>query len=138
MKIALNFKDKNTFRKLERQAYDGTIDVTKFPPAEYRYFSELKKLYYAFKFEKLPKEEASRKKRILLKLYKEAISEYENRLNVSRQYQEHIRIAELNLSKIEKSHNVSEIALLACESLGAVMGEESFYNRQKRKILEEK
>lgn len=42
MKIALNFKDKDTFRKLERQAYDGTIDVTKFPPAEYRYFSELK------------------------------------------------------------------------------------------------
>ena len=41
MKIALNFKDKDTFRKLERQAYDGTIDVTKFPPAEYRYFSEL-------------------------------------------------------------------------------------------------
>ena len=138
MKIALNFKDKNTFRKLERQAYDGTIDVTKFPPAEYRYFSELKKLYYAFKFEKLPKEEASRKKRILLKLYKEAISEYENRLNVSRQYQEHIRIAELNLSKIEKSHDVYEIALLACESLGAMMGEDTFYNRQKQKIMEEK
>ena len=138
MKIALNFKDKNTFRKLERQAYDGTIDVTKFPPAEYRYFSELKKLYYAFKFERLPKEEASRKKRILLKLYKEAISEYENRLNVSRQYQEHIRIAELNLSKIEKSHDVYEIALLACESLGAMMGEDTFYNRQKQKIMEEK
>lgn len=138
MKIALNFKDKNTFRKLERQAYDGTIDVTKFPPAEYRYFSELKKLYYAFKFEGLPKEEASRKKRILLKLYKEAISEYENRLNVSRQYQEHIRIAELNLSKIEKSHDVYEIALFACESLGAMMGEDTFYNRQKQKIMEEK
>ena len=138
MKIALNFKDKDTFRKLERQAYDGTIDVTKFPPAEYRYFSELKKLYYDFKFEGLPKEEASRKKRILLKLYKEAISEYENRLNVSRQYQEHIRIAELNLSKIEKSHDVYEIALLACESLGAMMGEDTFYNRQKQKIMEEK
>ena len=138
MKIALNFKDKNTFRKLERQAYDGTIDVTKFPPAEYRYFSELKKLYYAFKFEELPKEEASRKKRILLKLYKEAISEYENRLNVSRLFQEHIRIAELNLSKIEKSHDVYEIALLACESLGAMMGEDTFYNRQKQKIMEEK
>ena len=90
------------------------------------------------KFEELPKEEASRKKRILLKLYKEAISEYENRLNVSRQYQEHIRIAELNLSKIEKSHDVYEIALLACESLGAMMGEDTFYNRQKQKIMEEK
>ena len=42
MRTILNFKDKDTFRKLERQAYDGTIDVTKFPPAEYKYFSELK------------------------------------------------------------------------------------------------
>ena len=138
MKIILNFKNTDTFRKLERQAYDGTVDVSHFPPAEYRYFSELKKLYYAFKFEWLPKEEASRKKRILLKKYHEDISEHERSLDVYKQYQNNIRIAELNLSKIEKSHNVSEIALLACESLGAVMGEEYFYNRQKRKILEEK
>lgn len=138
MKIILNFKNTDTFRKLERQAYDGTVDVSHFPPAEYKYFSELKKLYYAFKFERLPKEEASREKRILLKKYREDISEHERNLDVYKQYQNNIRIAELNLSKIEKSHNVSEIALLACESLGAVMGEESFYNRQKRKILEEK
>ena len=138
MKIILNFKNTDTFRKLERQAYDGTVDVSHFPPAEYKYFSELKKLYYAFKFEGLPKEEASRKKRILLKKYREDISEHERSLDVYKQYQNNIRIAELNLSKIEKSHNVSEIALLACESLGAVMGEESFYNRQKQKILEEK
>ena len=138
MKIILNFKNTDTFRKLERQAYDGTVDVSHFPPAEYKYFSELKKLYYAFKFEGLPKEEASRKKRILLKNYREDMSEHERSLDVYKQYQNNIRIAELNLSKIEKSHNVSEIALLACESLGAVMGEESFYNRQKQKILEEK
>lgn len=138
MKIILNFKNTDTFRKLERQAYDGTVDVSHFPPAEYKYFSELKKLYYAFKFEGLPKEEASHKKRILLKKYREDISEHERSLDVYKQYQNNIRIAELNLSKIEKSHNVSEIALLACESLGAVMGEESFYNRQKQKILEEK
>lgn len=138
MKIILNFKNTDTFRKLERQAYDGTVDVFHFPPAEYKYFSELKKLYYAFKFEGLPKEEASHKKRILLKKYREDISEHERSLDVYKQYQNNIRIAELNLSKIEKSHNVSEIALLACESLGAFMGEESFYNRQKQKILEEK
>ena len=138
MKIILNFKNTDTFRKLERQAYDGTVDVSHFPPAEYKYFSELKKLYYAFKFEGLPKEEASHKKRILLKKYREDISEHERSLDVYKQYQNNIRIAKLNLSKIEKSHNVSEIALLACESLGAVMGEESFYNRQKQKILEEK
>ena len=56
---------------------------------------------------------------------------------VYRNYQNNIRIAELNLAKIEKSHDVTEIALLACESLGAMMGEGTFYNRQKQKILEE-
>ena len=60
MKIILNFKDTDTFRKLERQAYDGTLDVSDFPSAEYMYFSELRKIYYAFKFENLPEEEASK------------------------------------------------------------------------------
>ena len=82
MRTVLNFKDKDTFRKLERQAYDGTIDVTKFPPEEYKYFSELKKLYYAFKFEGLSKEDASRKKQILFRNYQENISEHEHRLMV--------------------------------------------------------
>lgn len=31
-----------------------------------------------------------------------------------------------------------KIALFACESLGAMMGEDTFYNRQKQKIMEEK
>lgn len=135
MKIILNFKDADTFRKLERKAYDGTIEVADFPPAEYRYFSELIKLYYAFKHEGLSKEEASRKKAILLRQYNEALAEHERCLEVYRKYQEHIRIAGLNLSKIEKSTDASEIALLACESLGAMMGESTFYGRQKRKVL---
>lgn len=137
MKTILNFKDKDTFHKLERQAYDGTIDVTKFPPEEYKYFSELTKIYYAFKHEGLSKEEASRNKQILFRHYQEDISEHEHRLMVYKKYQEHIRIAEKNLSKIYKSHDISEIALLACESLGAMMGEDSFYNQQREKILEE-
>lgn len=138
MKIILNFKDADTFHKLERQAYDGTVDVTNFPPAEYKYFSELKEIYHSFKFEGLSKEDASRKKQILFRHYQEDISEHEHRLMVYKKYQEHIRIAEMNLSKIEKSHDVTEIALLACESLGAMMGEGTFYNRQRQKIMEEK
>lgn len=138
MKIVLNFKDEDTFRKLERQAYDGSVDVSQFPPAEYKYFSELTKIYYAFKYEGLSKEDASRKKQILYKHYQEDISEHEHRLMVYRNYQNNIRIAELNLAKIEKSHDVTEIALLSCEIVGAMMGESTFYNRQKQKILEDK
>lgn len=44
----------------------------------------------------------------------------------------------LIFQKLKKSHDVYEIALLACESLGAMMGEDTFYNRQKQKIMEEK
>lgn len=134
MRTILNFKDKDTFRKLERQAYDGTIDVTKFPPAEYKYFSEMKKLYYAFKFEGLSKEEASHRKQILFRKYSEDVSEHERCIAVYAQFQESIRKAGENISRIEKSHDVTEVALLACETLGIMMGEGTFYGRQKRKL----
>ncbi len=133
MKTILNFKDEGTFQRLERQAYDGTIDVTKFPPAEYKYFSELKKIYYAFKFEGLSREDAFRRKQILLRKYSEAISEHDRCTAVYAQFQENIRKAGENISRIEKSHDVTEVALLACETLGLMMGENSFYGRQKRK-----
>lgn len=134
MKTILNFKDEGTFQRLERQAYDGTIDVTKFPPAEYKYFSELKKIYYAFKFEGLSREDAFRRKQILLRKYSEAISEHDRCTAVYAQFQENIRKAGENISRIEKSHDVTEVALLACETLGLMMGENSFYGRQKRKF----
>lgn len=133
MKIILNFKNKGTFQGLERQAYDGTIDVTKFPPAEYKYFSELQKIYYAFKFEGLSREDASHRKQILFRKYSEDISEHDRCIAVYAQFQENIRKAGENISRIEKSHDVTEVALLACETLGLMMGENSFYGRQKRK-----
>lgn len=135
MKTILKFADKDTFSRLERQAYDGTIDVTNFPPAEYKYFSELKKLYYAFKFEGLYKEEASRRKQILFRKYRDDVSEHEREVSVYRCYQDTIRKAGENISRIEKSHDTTEMALLACEALGLMMGETSFYGRQKRKLL---
>lgn len=134
MKTILNFKDKDTFKKMERQAYDGTIDVTKFPPAEYKYFSELRKIYYAFKFDGLSKEEASSRKQKLFRKYTEDISKHECCVAVYAQFQENIRKASENISRIEKSHDVTEIAMLACETLGAMMGEDTFYSRQKRKL----
>ena len=134
MRTVLNFKDKDTFSKLERQAYDGTIGVAKFPPAEYKYVSELKKLYYDFKFEGLSKEEASHRKQILFRKYSEDVSEHERCIAVYAQFQESIRKAGENISCIEKSHDVTEIALLACETLGIMMDEGTFYGRQKRKI----
>lgn len=134
MKIILNFKDKETFRQLERQAYDGTVDVTDFPPAEYKYFSELRKIYYAFKFDGLSKEDASRQKAILLRHYHEDLQEHEDRLAVYRNYQKNIRQSEMLCTAIQKSHDIAEIALLACKAVSLMINEPTFAKLQERKI----
>lgn len=136
MKIILNFKDMDTFSSLERQAYDGTLDVSDFPPAEYKYFSELRKIYYAFKFEGLAKSDAEKQKTILLHQYQENLQEHENCLAVYHHYQDNIRQAEMLRTEIQKSHDITEIALLACKVISLMTNEPTFANLQERKIKE--
>ena len=134
MKIILNFKNPDEFKRLERQAYNGTLDVSDFPPAEYLYFSELRKIYYAFNFEGLSREEASRKKNILFREYQENVREHEDRLNVYRAYQENIIKSEMLRTAIQKSADIKEIALLACKCISLMTGDEVFYRLQKQKM----
>ena len=136
MKTILNFKNPDEFRMLERQAYDGTIDVSDFPPAEYMYFSELRKIYYAFKFEGLPKEEASQKKQILLSRYHDAVAEHEKYCEVYREYQSNILRADTLISEINKAESIHEIAVLACTVIGLMRGERTFAKRMKHKMEE--
>lgn len=137
MKIIINFKDTDTFRKLERQAYDGTLDVADFPPAEYKYFSELRKIYYAFKFEGLSKDDAEKQKAVLLRHYHKDLQEHEDRLAVYRHYQDNIRQSEMLCTAIQKSHDITEIALLACQAISLMTNEPTFAKLQERKIMEE-
>lgn len=123
MKIILNFKDTDTFSRLERQAYDGKLDVADFPPAEYKYFSELRKIYYAFKFEGLAKSDAEK---VLLRHYHEDLQEYENRLTVYRNYQNNIRISEMLKTEIQKSNDIHDIAVTAIQIIGLLTGDECF------------
>ena len=136
MKTIFNFKNKQQFKELERKAYDGTIDVSSFPPAEYMYFSELRKIYYAFKFEGLPKAEAAKQKELLLCRYRSALKEHENYCEVYRAYQANIRKAGMLISQINKSDNIQEIAVLACEALGLMMDENTFAVRMKKRMEE--
>ena len=136
MKIILNFKDKDTFRRLERQAYDGTLDVSDFPPAEYKYFSELRKIYYDFKFNELMKDDAEKKKAVLLCKYYKDLQEHKAGLDVYRHYQENIEQSEILCTMIQKSHNITEIALLACKVISLMTNEPTFAKLQERKIKE--
>lgn len=134
MKIILNFKDTDTFHKLERQAYDGTLDVSDFPPAEYKYFSELRKIYYAFKFEGLSKEDASRQKSIMLRHYHEDLQEHEDRLAVYRNYQNNIRISEMLKTEIQKSYDIHDIAVTAIQIIGLLTNDECFIKTNSAKL----
>lgn len=134
MKTQINFNDSDTRKRLERQAYDGTIDVSDFPPAEYMYFSELRKIYYDFKFNELSKEDAENRKRKLLRRYNEAVAEYENFRRVYREYQDNLRRAGTLIAQINKSESTKEIAELACTVIGLMLGDDSFAPRIKTKL----
>jgi hypothetical protein len=134
MKTIYNFNDESVFKSLEKQCYDGSLDVSDFPPAEYKYFSELRKIYYAFKFEGLDKDNAERKKALLYREYQRNVSESDYSLQLHKVYQDNIRSACTLLSDIEKSKDTETIALLACKAIQCMTGEYSFADRQAKKI----
>ena len=128
MKIDLN--DPAVWAELERQAYDGTVNLPPLPPAAYKYFSELTAIYHAFRFDGLPKPEAENRKKLLRAAYDLQVLEIRQAREVYAQYQANIKTAELRMSEIEKSQDVHEIARRACEIVGLLTGDESFYPRQ--------
>lgn len=132
-----DLKNPEHFKELERLAYEGTVEIDDFPPAAYCYFDRLRKLYYAFRYEGLSKESAERQKRLLLKQYRETSESYEYYRRTCAAYQDNIRAAGTLLSDIEKSRDVTEIALKACECIQCMTGECEFLKRQEKKIREE-
>ena len=97
-----DFNNSEHFKALERQAYDGTIDVSGFPPAAYRYFDSLRLLYARFKYDGLSKAQAEDEKRNLLAQYKEAVSVRDQVVAFLKLYQDNTRAAGTLLSEIEK------------------------------------
>ncbi len=129
-----DFKNPDDWSELERQAYAGNVNVEGFPPAAYRYFDSLRKLYHEYRFEGLPLEQAELKKKKLLSQYRETIDIYNDYCKVYGNYQENIRHAGMLLTQIEKSQDTETIALLACEAIQCMTGECTFFKRQEKKI----
>ena len=135
--MKIDLRDAGVWSALERQAYDGTVNLLPLPPPAYKYFSELQAVYRAFRFEGMPKEDAEHAKRLLRKAYDEQISEVHRAREVFAEYQNAVRTAGTLTSEIEKSQSVFEIAERACKIVGLLIGDGSFYERQQRKILKE-
>lgn len=134
MKNKFDFQNSEDFRRAERLTYDGSLNVSDFPPTEYKYFSELHKVYKAYKFEGLSQEEAEKQKAVLLSRYYEDLSEHENRLEVYRRYQENIKISEMLKTKIQKSHDIYDIAVTAVKAVGLMTHDESFIKTNIEKL----
>lgn len=132
--MKINLRDPETWAALERQAYDGTVNLLPLPPPAYKYFSELTAVYRAFRFEGMPKEDAENRKRLLRKAYDEQVREIHRAREVYAEYQDAIRNVGQRLTDIEKSQSVFEIAEKACMVISLLTGDSSFYSRQVMKI----
>lgn len=132
--MKIDLRDPVVWSALERQAYDGTVDLLPLPPAAYKYFSELTAVYRAFRFEGMPKEDAESRKRLLLKAYQRDIADLHRAREIFAEYQENVKKSELCRTEIEKAEDAVTIAVKACEIIEALTGETGFAARQKRKI----
>ncbi len=134
MKDKFDFNKPEDFRRAERLAYNGNLDCTDFPPPEYKYFSELRKVYQAFKFDGLSKEDAECQKKSLLIDYRKYLENFTYCKEVWRKYQDNIKVAEMLMTKIQKSHDIREIAETAIRVISLMMCDEVFLKTNLAKL----
>lgn len=135
LKIKFDFANPEDFRRAERLTYDGTLDYSDFPPPEYKYFSELRKIYYAFKFEGLSQESAERQKKSLLIDYRNYLETFSNARQTYRDWQENIKQSEMLKTHIEKSGDLYDIAVTAVKAI-ALMTHDGTFTKTNLKKLE--
>ncbi len=121
-------------KKLERQAYDGSINLDNLPAPEYRYFDRLRRLYEKFKFDNMPKDFAERMKRIAYSEYIQDIEERKRYTLMYAQYQYNIKQAERLKIEAEKADDLHHIACCTADIVGMLTGDEGYGKRIKKKI----
>ena len=99
------FNNPEKFAELERQAYNGQLDFSEFPAAEYRYFDRIQSIGYKVRHEGFPRELAVQDRDKALKDYREDIDVLKNNIRAAEQYTEsRIRMGAL-VNEIYKEHS---------------------------------
>lgn len=132
--MKIDLRDPVVWAALERQAYDGAVNLPPLPPTAYKYFAELTALYRAFRFDGLPLEEAENRKRLLRKAYDEQVAELRRAREVYAENQKAIRQVGTLMSELEKAVTPDELADKSCKIVGILIGDSSFYGRQMKKL----
>lgn len=121
-------------KKLEHQAYDGSINLDNLPAPEYRYFDRIRRLYKRYKFDKMPREFAERMKRIAFSEYMQDIEEHKRYTSMYAQYQYNIKQAGTLRSELEKSDDIYDIADKAVRIVGLLTGDTGLRERMNTKL----
>lgn len=119
------------FKRLERQAFDGSIDLDRLPAAEYRYFDMLRRLYHKYKFEGISQEYARKMKNIAYNEYLHDKAEQERMRCAYIQYQYNIKLAEELKAEINKAPAEDKLAP-ALKVVGLLTGDDLFYKINER------
>lgn len=118
--MTYKFSDKKTFAFLENEAIDGRLDYESFPPAEYKYFSQLAKLGWLNRHKWWSAELCEMKQQEHRKEYETACGERDTWLNHARVIQRRlIRTTELSrqLNFSRSRAEALDIALELIENL---------------------
>ena len=121
-------------KKLEHQAYDGSINIDPLPAPEYRYFDRLRRLYEKYKFDKMPREFAERMKRIAYSEYRQDIEEHKRYTLMYAQYQYNIKQAGTLRSELENAADIYDIADKAVMIVGLLTGDLGLRKRMNTKL----
>jgi hypothetical protein len=132
-----NFTDKDTFARLEEKAIDGQLDYSAFPPAEYRYFSQLARLGYLNRHRGWTAQLCEIKQKEHRKAYDAAVAERDEWLNHARRIQRRlIRTTELS-RRLNFAKTRREALPLALELIEVLVEEPDLAERIMHNLKEE-
>lgn len=131
------FTDAAEFAKLEDSAIDGQLNYDKFPPAEYRYFSQLAKLGWLNRHKGWSKELCEQKQEEHRKQYADACAERDewlmHRKRINRNL---VRTTELS-RRLNFAKTKSEALQAALELIEALAEEPNLAKRIMNNLKEE-
>ena len=97
-------------------------------------YLSLRAIYSSFRKGSISREQGTAEKNKAVAECERFDEEYHRWCEVHKEYQDNIRKADVLMSEIEKSGDTAVIALKACEVVGILTGDDSFAQRQMRKI----
>lgn len=131
------FNDKETFAGLEEKAIDGQLDYSAFPPAEYRYFSQLARLGYLNRHRGWTAQLCEIKQKEHRKAYDAAVAERDEWLNHRRDINRRlIRTTELS-RRLNLARTRREALPLALKLIEALTEEPDLAKRIMHNLEEE-